>query len=186
MCKAAKITIVEVSKYHIVREDIHIPSVYVHRIVKGDLYEKRIERRTFKKGQAENPKPKKDSDIVRERIIRRAALEFEDGIFVDSYTALALHKLPFNNLICPFGTLNESSFHFTLTLSGKETVTVLPGAAYFSSDESFAMIRGGHINLTMLGAMQVSKYGDLANWMIPASSQFHSIIGTICQTDQAE
>lgn len=93
-------------------EDIHIPSVYVHRIVKGDRYEKRIEvyfglflsvflypfilhhlsliaaplsdllqRRTVKKGQSEKPKPKKDSDIVRERIIRRAALEFEDGMY---------------------------------------------------------------------------------------------------------
>lgn len=96
-----------------VAEDIHIPSVYVHRIVKGDQYEKRIEvccglflsvslypfilhhlslsiagplsdllqRRTVRKGQTEKPKPKKDSDIVRERIIRRAALEFEDGMY---------------------------------------------------------------------------------------------------------
>uniref|UniRef100_A0A8C1N5N1 Succinyl-CoA:3-ketoacid-coenzyme A transferase n=1 Tax=Cyprinus carpio TaxID=7962 RepID=A0A8C1N5N1_CYPCA len=182
MCKAAKITIVEVEEIVDVgtfaAEDIHIPSIYVHRIVKGDRYEKRIERRTVKKGQAEKPKPKKDSDVVRERIIRRAALEFEDGMYANLGIGIPMLA---SNFIKPDITVhlqsengilglvmpNEISSHFTLTLSGKETVTVLPGAAYFSSDDSFAMIRGGHINLTMLGAMQVSKYGDLANWMIP-------------------
>ena len=164
---------------------VHLPGIYVDRVIQSTT-PKNIEKYTFAKDPAATTAEEQSATLGtgetasrRERIIRRAAKEFQNGMYANLGIGMPMLAPTF---VDPSITVQLQSENGILGLgpyprrgdedpdlinAGKETVTLAPGASIFGSEESFGMIRAGKIDLTILGAMQVGMYGDIASWALP-------------------
>jgi 3-oxoacid CoA-transferase len=191
MAKAARLTIVEAENIvpmgAIDPNDVHLPGIFVDRIVPATA-EKSIENKVLRhpqttSGDSSSPAaPVTEAAKRRNRIARRAAKELKHGSYVNLGVGIPTMAANFldaetkvwlqseNGILGMGPHPTEDEVDADIVNAGKETVTILRGGSTFDSVESFGMIRGGHVDVSVLGALEVSAAGDLASYMIPGKS----------------